>query len=137
MASMFCQTDVVKVLIAASADVNERSVDHQRKSFDQESALIAAAGADKGGCPEAVKDLIKAGADVNARSGDGTTALTTAANEGELEIAQSLISAGADVNEAPNGDTPLYFTTGDGPPAASRVGRAAIAQLLRAHGAHT
>ena len=136
MASEFCHPDVVGVLIAAGADVNARSSDSRHRGLDGETPLIEAAGADQGGCPDAVRALIAAGANVNAHQSDGSTALDAAADEGGLEVAQLLVAAGADVNGASSGNTPLYLTTGTSPAGASPSGRAAVAQLLRAHGGH-
>jgi ankyrin repeat protein len=70
-----------------------------------------------------VRALIKSGANVNARSGDGSTALLWAANNGSIEIARALIAAKATVDAASDfGITPLLQ--------ASRVGNAAMVELL-------
>ena len=136
VASEFCHPDVVAVLIAGGADVNERSADTRHRGLDGETPLIEAAGADNGGCPAAAKALIAAGADVNAHKSDGVTALELAANEGALDVAKLLVAAGADVNGASSGNTPLYSTLGASPAGASSSGRAAVARFLRAHGGH-
>jgi len=102
--------DLVRQLLAAGADCNERN-------GDGATALMLAAHA---GHLEVVKTLIEAGADVNARDERGWGALTKAAYNADLDrgfadVAQSLIDAGADV-EAPigYGVRPLMLAAGYG-----------------------
>ncbi len=62
--------------------------------------------------------LIAYGADVNARSRDGNTALTWAADKGDLPLVRLLLKDGAQVNAVNHaGHTALWFayTNGDGP----------------------
>jgi hypothetical protein len=77
---------LVKVLIAAGADVNAK---HAAAGM---TALIAASYE---GHLAAIRVLLDAGADVNATSADGFTALMMASN---LEVVRVLLDAGADVN---------------------------------------
>ncbi|KAH6986800.1 hypothetical protein EDB80DRAFT_183080 [Ilyonectria destructans] len=102
---------VVKLLVAAGADVNAAAAE-----FDGRTALQAAA---EGGHLGVVKKLLAAGADVNAAAaGDyGQTALRTAAERGYLEVVEKLLAAGADVNAAAaadGGQTTLQAAAGGG-----------------------
>lgn len=89
------QTDIMKKLIAAGADVN------LRQAYD-ETALIWAA---KANAVDAIQVLLKAGADINAVSRYVSnyhifsgTALMHAVDEKKLDAIKALIKAGADVN---------------------------------------
>ncbi|KAH7109236.1 hypothetical protein B0J13DRAFT_463009 [Dactylonectria estremocensis] len=87
---------VVKLLVAAGADVNTVAAGYRARA-----ALQAAAG---GGHLEIVEKLLAAGADVNAAAGyGGRTALQAAAGGGHLEVVEKLLAAGADVNAAAAG----------------------------------
>jgi len=112
-------TEVVRLLIAAGADVNK------------ENPLSWAAS---GGQIETAALLIAAGADVNKADKYGNTPLHWAAmggwgeSQSHLDVATLLIAAGADVNKADNdGWTPLHE--------AAFNGRAKIAGLLIIAGA--
>ena len=62
--------ELVRLLLAAGADVNRRDPDTGR------SPLHAAVSAGRGGdAPEVVRELLDAGADVNATTADGASAL--------------------------------------------------------------
>ena len=115
-------TEIIKLLIAAGADVNA-------KCRTGSTALVYAA---RYGNKEIVKLLITAGADVNAKGSivdDGRTALMVAAAKGNTEMAKLLIDAGADVNAKDNGDcTALNW--------AIDIGHTEIAKLLIAAGAN-
>jgi hypothetical protein len=91
-------TEVVKLLVAAGANVNAR------KEY-KESMLL---GACSSGVPEIVKILIDAGADVNAPNEYSARPLDVAAEQGQLEMVKMLLAAGAKVNARnPYGGTAL------------------------------
>ena len=94
----------VKKLIAAGADVNNRSA-------GPVSPLIRAVREEKVEC---VKELLKAGADVNAAD-TGDTALLVACQSGNETNVKLLIEYGADVNaENLDGMTALYLAVTQG-----------------------
>ncbi len=119
LASYFGHAEAVRILLGKGADVNARS-----KNALQNDPLHNASA---GNHPEVAALLLDAGADANKPEGRGWTPLHLAANGGYLELAQLLIARGADVNVRREGVTPL----GE----ALAKGRAAVADLLRAHGA--
>ena len=105
-------------VIAAGADVNERSVDGT-------TALHWAA---YHGDLELVEQLLERGADPNTRNDYGITAIATAAVEGDYRMIEALVEAGADV-DSPNAEGQTVLM------AVARTGRVDTAQLLLAHGA--
>ena len=136
-AAVHCNLDLVRTLLASGADVNKKSVDADHPILGGTTALILASGSGDGeGCPEVVTALLAAGADVNTQNASGSTALSMAAIFGEPEVAQRLLSAGADPNAGLH--PPLDFVVS---PASAQSGsagaRAAVAQLLREHGARS
>ena len=130
-------TEAVKVLIAAKANLNETDGSHGNTALtvaaSQGNAEIAKAlidaGADvnlrelqergvtallfavSGGHIDVVRLLLKGGADVDAHTMDGVSALMSAAALGRPELVKLLIEAGADVNarDAILGRTPLML----------------------------
>ena len=105
-------------VIAAGADVNERSADGST------ALLWAAHQSDL----ELVDLLLERGADPNILNDYGVTAIAAAAVEGDYEVIKALVEAGANV-ESPNaeGQTVLMVV--------ARTGHVATAELLLAHGA--
>jgi ankyrin repeat protein len=88
-------TGIVKMLIAAGANVNE-----------PKSMYIAMFM----GHTEIVKELIDAGANVNATDWDNHTLLMQASESGDHAIMRLLIATGADVNAKNSyGRTPLSY----------------------------
>lgn len=81
--------DIVKLLIAAGANVNAKD------DVDRTPIMYAAAGE----FTEIVKLLIAAKADVNIQHRGGGTALIEAVVAGNPDIVRLLIAAGADVNK--------------------------------------
>jgi hypothetical protein len=77
--------EVVRALLAASANINARR-------SDGSTALMLAS---QNGRQEIVRALLAAKADVNAKRGDGSTALILASQNGHQEVAQLLKTAGA------------------------------------------
>ncbi|MBR5888341.1 MAG: ankyrin repeat domain-containing protein, partial [Akkermansia sp.] len=131
------ETELVKLLIAAGADVNKVVKDGRTplywaaiKGLTDCVKLLIAAGADvnkadeDGKTPlykaverdrtECVKLLIAAGADVNKEDKYGTTPLYRAVDKGHTECVKLLIDAGADVNRAKDGHTPLHSAAYNG-----------------------
>jgi len=108
---------VVKLLIAAGADVNVKN---------RETPLHIAV---KKNWNEMAELLISAGADVNSRDEDlQSTPLHIAAEDGNKDIVELLVSKGADINaKDKEGKTPLKL--------ALENGRNEIVDLLRKHGA--
>ena len=102
--------EIVKVLIAAGADVNAKDshehtplsylVLHCKKSLSYHRRIINL--------------LIRLGADINIneRSGRGGTALHTASFMRGKDMVELLIGAGADINSIDNrGETPLHWAS--------------------------
>lgn len=138
--------EIVKVLIAAKADVNKTNKNGLTPlifatlngHLEIVKALIAANADVNIGDPlwnavnkghlEIVKALIAAKADVNSTDDEGYTPLIVAASKGHLDMVKALIAAGADVNKTNNyGYTPLSV--------AASNGHLKIAMLLQAAGA--
>jgi len=110
--------DAALSLIAAGADVNERSLDGT-------TALHwAAHRSDR----QLVKVLLEHGADVTVRNDYGATPISAAAVEGDYDVIEALLDAGADI-ESPNaeGQTTLMVV--------ARTGRVDAARLLLERGA--
>ena len=99
------ETNIVKWLIAANANVNT-------KNEKGETPLFAAA---KNGRTDIVKCLIEANADVDAENTYGETPLFEAVRNGKPDIVELLLNAGAYVNKTTkNGTTPLYYSCSKG-----------------------
>jgi len=97
--------DLIRVLAAAGADVNQRLEDGT-------TALMIAVSDTNKDRWAIVKALIEAGADVNAVSKKGNTPLILAAGtyRQSPNLVKALIEAGADVNAVSNdGATPLMM----------------------------
>ncbi|MEW6351608.1 MAG: ankyrin repeat domain-containing protein [Thermodesulfobacteriota bacterium] len=109
------RVEVVKLLLAKGADVNETGPGGA-------SPLILACSE---GQTEVAKVLLENGADVNQRDAEGRTALIGATWRGELEAVKLLLSYGADVNAVNK----------HGRPAHSFAREAPLRELLKAHGA--
>ena len=98
LAAQESNSDVVKVLVHAGADVNARAADGG-------TALMRAAQEGQLG---AVTELLSAKADVNARGANGGTALIAAAAKGHTRVVETLLRANADPNlKAASGETAL------------------------------
>ncbi len=100
-ASQSGRVDVVKLLLAANANVNLP---------DNEGKTPLYAASERMHLP-VVKLLISANANVNLSTNDGKTPLSVAATKGNLDITSALIAAGANVNVIDtDGKTPLIIT---------------------------
>jgi ankyrin repeat protein len=101
IASESGNSEIVRILLQAGADVNEKDID----GF---TALVVAIRLHQA---EVVKALIEAGADATARDIYGETPLIEAAMSGNMEIVTIFLDAGADVNavnaQNDDGSTPL------------------------------
>ncbi|CAM9119030.1 unnamed protein product [Discosporangium mesarthrocarpum] len=111
--------EIVKMLIAANADVNI-------ESNNGSTPLIQASHFGEFGHVEVVKLLIKANALVDKHNNKGTTALMRATQEGKEKVVQILIEAGADVSKR-NNERMNALMLG------SQRGHAAIVQALINH----
>ena len=99
------QSDIVKYLIEANADVS-------MQAEDGHTALTLAAA---NGYSDIVKYLIEANADVSMQAEDGHTALTLAAVNGYIDIVKYLTEVNADVNMQINdGRTALILASQNG-----------------------
>lgn len=120
LASFFCHTEVVRLLINRWADVNIASKNTQRvaplhSAVSRRQTIIAEA-------------LLAAGAQVNARQQENVTPLHQAAHNGQEEMVRLLLNYGADPNaRMDNGRTPLSM--------ALETGNDDVVKLLRQHGA--
>jgi len=118
--------EVIKILLAAGADVNTIQ--------NNELGATALIMASNRGHAEIVKILLDGGADVNAQSeseGVYGPALIEASGNGHIDVAKILVDAGADVNAIHNnalGDTALMR--------ASREGKIELVKYLIENGAH-
>ena len=115
LAAFFHHPAVVRVLIAAGADVSAPSRNRMRVT----ALHSAIAGSDR----ESALALIAAGADVNAKQQDDFTALHEAAQNGDRKVAEALLAAGADPS--------LALGSGERPADLARThGHPEVAQLL-------
>jgi ankyrin repeat protein len=96
LAAYFGQTETVKYLIKAGAEVNSPS----RNSLGVTPLQSAVAG----GHLEITRLLLQAGASPNVRERGGYTPLHTAAKNGDAEIVRCLIFGGANVEDASEND---------------------------------
>jgi ankyrin repeat protein len=101
VASACGQLTVVRVLLEAGADVNEKDgLDHETwRSTGRRTALFHAS---IGGHSEVVRVLLEAGANVNEKDREGRTALMHASLHGALDVARVLLEAGADLEVKDN-----------------------------------
>ncbi len=137
--------DIVQLLIAKGADVDavndwgESAIDLAMEWDHREIVkLLAAHGADLTihaaayiGDSNAVQHLLSRGADINAMDEHGRTALSLAAGEGNMAVAELLIARGAEVDRGKEDSwlpTPLY--------AAAERGQTGMVKLLIRHGAN-
>jgi len=107
IASQKGHTQIVKMLLAVGADVNQAEEDGRTPLFT----------ASWEGHVEVVKLLLAApGIDVNLANNNGWTPLYWASRNGKTEVVKLLLAApGIDVNQANNnGYTPLYNASWDG-----------------------
>lgn len=111
-------SDIVKVLIKAGADVN-------LKMKNGHTALHTAAFF---GDTKSITFILRAKADVNAKSNDGTTPLHRAAEGGDTETIKLLLSYGAKIDAKTNDlTTPLHV--------AAFLGNAGATKVLLKNGA--
>jgi hypothetical protein len=104
------EEDIVRMLIAAGADVDKAAMTDQLPGWD--APLLIAVHFDH---TAIVRMLIAAGADVNFATNDDSTPLLTAAHFGNLAIVRQLIAAGANVDLAfDDGSTPLLIAVQNG-----------------------
>ncbi|MGB7292018.1 MAG: ankyrin repeat domain-containing protein [Thermodesulfobacteriota bacterium] len=89
-------TEMVKLLIKARADVNARDTTNLTPSGGIKSEMTPLILASSEGHIEIVRALLEAGADVNAKNGKGKTALSIATGKGNKEIAELLMQKGAE-----------------------------------------
>ena len=102
LAVFFGQTESVKALLDAGADVNLASREAMKVT-----PLASASAARQ---LEIARLLIAHGADVNARAASDFTPLHESAASGKLDFAQLLLEHGADVNaKTTDGKTPLDY----------------------------
>jgi ankyrin repeat protein len=96
------QLDVVKLLLQAGADVNE-------KAADGRTALNRSAGE---GHAAVVKELLRAGAMFNSSDTERRrSALSWAAGNGHLDVVSVLLQASVDINHKDiHGNTPLSWS---------------------------
>lgn len=111
---------LMKVLLAAGADVNEPACKYER-------CLVPIVAAAWTGQNDAIQLLLDRGANVNASMKRGQTALMIASYHGHLETVRLLLSEGADVNASFDGITALKW--------AAENNHTEIVELLRQTGA--
>jgi len=112
------QPAMVKLLVAARADVNARSkVNNWERQVTAEARAIARPSggltpllyAARQGCLECTKVLVEGGADVDLGDPDNVSPLLLATINGRFDVAAYLISKGANVNKWDWwGQSPLY-----------------------------
>lgn len=89
-------TEMVKLLIRARADVNARDTTNVSPTPGITTEMTPLMIASSKGQIEIVKALLEAGADVNAKNREGGTALSIANGKGDKEIAELLMQKGAE-----------------------------------------
>ena len=92
--SYTANTEIVKILLQAGADVNVKGRRYDWQKYD-ETALMWAAEKGHG---EIVRILVQAGADLDTGAGATGTALIKAAQGGYREVVQILLDTGASVD---------------------------------------
>jgi ankyrin repeat protein len=122
--------DVVRLLLAAKADVKARTKSYMQRvmlccqyyEHDERGIGVVARGgftplffAAQYGDVDSARLLLAAGADVNDSAPDGTSPLVVAAHAGHPAMMAALLEAGADANSAGAGYTALHVaaTRGD------------------------
>jgi ankyrin repeat protein len=100
------QLKVMEALIAKGANLNGSD-----GTYDYLTPLHTAV---RDGKMDAVKLLLDKGADINAFNGAEDTAITIAAENGQLEILQFLVSKGSSLNVSSNVQTPLLAAAENG-----------------------
>lgn len=119
------QRDVVKLLIAAGADIGARD------NNGRTPLHLSVAHKD------IVLILLNHGADINAKSNLGETILLEAAEDGNKRLVELLLARGADVNARDNnGRTPLSAAESALNEECDECDTIGVAKLLRQHGAH-
>jgi ankyrin repeat protein len=114
LAAFFGHSDVVRILIAAGAEVSAPSRNRMRVT----ALHSALAGPDH----ESALALIAAGADVNAVQQDGFTALHEAAQNGDRTAVDALLAAGADPSRTlASGERPADLARTHGHPEIAQV----------------
>eukprot|EP00729_Bicosta_minor_P023935 gene23935-biopygen29499 len=106
LAAQHGHVDVVQVLVASNADVN------QGETTDGATPMYVAA---QEGHVDVVTVLVAGNADVNqAETTKGATPLFIAAQKGHVDVVTALVASNADVNQAKttNGATPLFIAAG-------------------------
>ena len=104
-ASASGQTDVVRALVSAGADVNSQRNDGS-SALDVASQEVHI---------DVVNILLDNGAQIESRDNDGRTPLWFAAANGQTDVVRALVSAGADVNTQRNdGSSALDFASHEG-----------------------
>ncbi len=111
--------DVVRYLAAHGADVNAQSVVNEPKkrygvnykgTEARSGGLTAVVLASREGALASLEALVEAKADVNKRTGDGSTGMIVAIQNGHYDVARYLLEHGADPNIAnEKGWNPLYL----------------------------
>jgi len=124
LAAYYGHAEAVRVLLAAGADVHQRT----RNAMDNLPLHAATASdADEVTKLSIVTQLLDAGADVNATQEGGFTPLHAAAQNGEASGASLLLARGADSSaRTARGETSLAL--------AATSGQEAVVGLLRQHG---
>jgi len=134
--------DVVRLLIAAHADIRARSLVYEQTVVDEQTQragrealnyTVKRGGATpllfaaRSGDLASAQLLLDAGADANDAQPDGVSALVLAAHSGHGAVAALLLDHGADANALAGGYTPLH--------AAVLRSDEALVRALLAHGA--
>jgi len=127
------RVDILKMLLAAGADVNGAS----RKEDDLLRGVTPLMAVIDDECKDVIQLFLNQGADVNTKASSGMTPLMLAALNGSEDIVQLLLDKGADVNaKTPTGLTALSLVNlvwSEGPDGAKD--RRGVIRKLEAAGA--
>jgi ankyrin repeat protein len=135
------RVEIVKLLLAAGADVNAR-LNHRRSGplhYAADTCFTSAAW-DAGKQVETLRLLLKAGAEINAPDKNGATPLHRAVRTRGAEAVKCLIERGADpMRQNKPGSTPFHLavqTTGRGGSGSeqAKTAQAQIIEILLRHG---